>query len=1055
MLRAVLCVSTVMLFATNAFAQTRVTGKIVDASGNPIPGATVMVKGASIGTNANGSGSYTINAQSASSVLVFSFVGYETVEETVGSRTVIDVTLAEASVQLESVVSIGYGVRRKSDLTGAIASVDSEALVAKGTSSVMEALQGQIPGVIISQSSTRAGGGFSMQIRGQNSLAGGSPLYVVDGIVVDDINFINPADIERVDVMKDASSNAIYGSRGSNGVVQITTKQASSASKERISISYDGYVGFANPVRLPNYMNADEFWNYRLMCYTQFDRNPTTGDTRYYLRDSDINTAIISPTVVERYLDPSKQFDYLGEAFKPSFQQNHFLSLSGTSGNNSYTFSAGYTGEDGSYDNDWFKRVTVRGGYQTKIQDILTLGFQTNISYTVSEQGSRSAVRDLLRMVPFAQPRDEDGNLIPNPMSGSALNSVGYSGAQYSSQYNPYLDIENERYNVRNSHILTNVFADLALAEGLRFRTQFSPSIRSGRTGEYQGILTSVRNSIGTDAAAISRREFFDYTWDNSVNYTGSTGDHNYDATAVYSVYYSRFETAANAGEDLSVPSFHGISTATVFRPATANFRQSAMLSFIARVNYSYKSKYLLTLSNRWDGSSKLANKWDSFPSAAIGWRMNEEDFLKDANWLVNLKLRASYGYTGNNNINPYMTQTNLSSAKRWYGFGTSQAIGYGRGVLGNTELGWEKTREFNVGLDFAIFKGRISGTFDWYDKLSDGLLMNRILPIETGAPGSSDSSLDPVITDNVGSVRNRGIEVGLSTINVRNKNVNWTTNLTFTRNRNEIISLYGKKEDVIAERRFIGQPINVAYTYVYDGVVNAERARTDFVKRHGVSEGSAIVKDLNDNGVIDAGDRTITGTGFSDWVASFGSSLKVRNFDFSFNIYADFGRYVRSRYLAEALNFGERARAKIVVDHYVPENIDVAAGPSWYTAMTDKPALDLKPNTSGTFPYPYAPGNTTYFKTNDDDYQNGFVDASYVKVKNITLGYTLPKAWVEKAKLSHVRIYANVLNPFVFTKDGFMGFDPEWANSDYTGQSNNIGGAAMCIWQFGMNIKF
>jgi TonB-linked SusC/RagA family outer membrane protein len=1065
-----------MMFATVSYAQIRVSGRVADTDGNPLPGASVTVEGTSLGVMVDPQGSYSITVPDESTAITYMFLGYETVVETVGPRRIIDVVLSESSTSLDAVVAIGYGTRRVTDLTGSVGSVTSESIVARGAPSVMESLQGQIPGVNITQNSAVAGGGFQIQIRGQQTMGDANaqqPLYVVDGIVVSDINFLNPGDIERIDILKDASSAAIYGSRGSNGVVLVTTNQASS-SREAFSISYDGYYGIREVVRTDDFMNGDEWMKFRMYAYPTRARNADNSAT-YSITHENMTMALGGSRLVAMRWAEKDYYDVIGGAFPNTATQNHFLNLNGLSGNTSYTMSMGYTREEGSYEGNDFERVNIQGGLQTKALDIVTLGFQTNLSFVNNDRGSNQAVERLLRLNPFTPPYDSEGNLIPYPMNNTSpwIASAEVpivTGTAFSSEYNPLIDAANVVYNTRSYNVMANLFAEVSPVRGLKVKTQFSPMLRTARRGEYYGLLSDWSRTNGNHTqtrALVGRNMDFEYTWDNSIYYEwqSDNGEHRFDATGVYSVYFARDEETGAEGWNLSAPSFHGISSAKSLQPLTSDYGQTTMLSFIGRVNYSYKGKYLITATYRRDGSSRLGSghKWDGFPSVAVAWRVSEEPFLKNWNALYSAKLRASFGMTGNNRVAAYSTMTNLDDA-RYYGFGEISATGQPRGSVGNTALGWEKSRELDFGLDVSFFGGRLSGTFDWYDRLSTDLLMGMSVPVELGMRGNS-------ITSNVGSVRNRGIEVGLSGVIVNNRDWYWSAGLTFSRNRNRIVELYGKKEDVIAERRFIGQPINVAYTYVFDGIVDARRAVTDpLAVKHQLTEGMGIVKDLDGDGSITPKDRTITGSAFSDWMGSFTSSLSWRNLDFSFNIYADIGRYAVNRQLrSDAADYGDRGRIKLKLDYYVPEHINApdasAMRDNWYNALIAQgynlpahPMDVLQPNTDARWPSyngggTYAPRPNA--NANDiDDHQGTFQDLSFVKVKNITLGYTLPHAWASKIRLQKVRLYLNVLNPWCFTDKDFIGFDPEWATAELRGR-NALTGPAIRTWQFGLNVKF
>jgi TonB-linked SusC/RagA family outer membrane protein len=1029
---------------TNVVQQRRmVSGKVTDSKGQTLPGVTIVIQGTSQGTITATDGSYTLTNVPSDAVLIFSFVGMKTQEVVVGSKTEISLSLTEETIGLEEVVAIGYGVKKKTDLTGAVGSVDAKAMVAKGTQQVLEALQGQVPGVNISSISGRAGSGFAIQIRGQNSLIGGDPLYVVDGIVVDDISFLNPTDIDRVDILKDASSSAIYGSRGSNGVVQIITKQARSEDN-KITVSYDGSYGIKQIARLPDFMDGEEFWHFRLAAYVTGKTDPNTNMTDFSISEKNAYSAIVSPYVLQRVLN-NDYFDWVDAVFKNSAQQNHVVSLTGNSKNTSYAVFLGYSRDQGSFEGDKMDRFNIRSQFNSKIKNIATIGTQINMSFTDHDAGAENLVKDALLMNPMIHAYDEEGNLVNQPGIPSTLH-IPPGGNSMTSKFNPLVDIKNTINNSRQYHILANIYGELTPVKGLLLKTQFSPKLRIARKGEYYGLYTDMRFEDGSDQAILDKLENIDHTWDNSVVYTGKTDDHVYDGTFVFSTYQTRFEDSFTDVQDLAVPGFYNLGSASVINATGSSFIKSTMLSFIARFNYTYKGKYLITVSDRWDGSSKLAKKWESFPSIAVGWRLSEEEFIKNkVDWIDNLKLRVSYGYSGNNNIAAYATQA-IADQKTWYGFGKSDTelgLGMGPGGISNYALTWEKTHETNVGVDFGFLRGKISGSIDYYDKISDGLLMDRKLPVESGI-------LNAKIVDNVGSVNNKGIEVGLTTTNIKTKDVLWTTTYTYSCNKNKIVSLYGGKEDDLGNKWFIGHPVETAYQYIYDGVINAEMAQSKWAKDNKLTEGMATVKDISGpdgipDGLITPLDRTFTGSPFPKWIGSLNSALTIKNIDFSFNIYVNQGRYVASSFYENNMSVGGRQKYKLDLDYYVPENISISALPT-AAGFPENTTFELTPNTDAQLPRPNVAG--PYYDTENDDFQNGWADASFVKVKNITLGYTFPRVIVEKMKMTNLRMYVNVLNPFVFSD--YKGYDPEWADT-----SSKNDGPSMIIWQFGFNVKF
>lgn len=1041
-----------MLSAWELSAQERrISGVVKDAAGNPVQGVAVVAQGTNVGVVTGADGGYSINVPAGVKTLTFTFVGYETVEEDIGSKTRIDVVMKESVTQIESVVAIGYGVRKKTDLTGSVGSIEADEIVAKGTPQLMEALQGQVPGVNISASSSRAGSqSFSIMIRGKNSFDDTEPLYVVDGIVVDNIDYLNPNDVERVDVLKDASSTAIYGSRGSSGVILVTTKQAANVKKDDFSLTYDGSYGIKQIARTPEYMDNDDWFNYRLGAYLARGGSAADGET-FTLNSDGANALVVGKTSFQRYLN-GEWYDWKELGYKNSAQQSHTISISGNSGNTSYTGSLGYQNERGSYDHDEYNRANMRLGFDHKIKDIARVGIQTNLSMMTTELGAKRFIRDLRQANPLMYPWDEDGNVLLQPGGAAANGSL--TGNSFTNNISPLKNLENSQENLRSFRVMGNAYIEITPLKGLTLRSQFSPHFRYSRLGYYRGKETQDRNSAGTNQAYMYNREYLDYTWDNSITYAGQTGDHEYDATFVHSIYSARRESARAEGTNLGVENFYGLTSAGTAVPPEASYTDEKMVSFIGRINYGYKSRYLLTASLRADGSSKFPkDRWRYFPSVAVAWRMTEENFLRDVHWLSNLKLRFSFGYSGNNaNISPYESDVS-PNVRKYFGFGDELALGYGPNGIANYDLTWEKTREFNAGVDFGFLNNRIRGTIDVYDRLSDGLLMSMQLPTELGV-------YQNVMKANVSSINNRGIEIGLSTTNIRTKNFLWTTSFTFSHNKNAIREIFGKKEDFPENRWFIGQPVDVAYHYQYEGVVSREDAKTPWAQALNLREGQAKIKieEVRDAANQVTGyriaDRVIAGSADPQWIGNISSTFRYKNLDFSFNIYIDQGRYVASSFYQDVLDVGNRMRYKLNFDYYMPDEQNVTIGQfspeSGLNEMVPSGwRLPYQSNTSGTWPMPNNGG--TYFVItgdNSDNYPYKFADVSYVKVKNITLGYTLPQQWVKHVWMKSLRVYMNVINPFVFTD--YLGYDPEWASA-----GTNEDGPASVIWQFGISAKF
>ncbi|WP_170154434.1 TonB-dependent receptor [Mangrovibacterium diazotrophicum] len=1010
-----------------------VTGTVTDVNGLGLPGVTVVVKGTTNGMVTDFDGNYTLSNVAGDAILVFSFVGMQTQEVPVAGKSSISVVLEEETIGIEEVVAVGYGSMKKSDLTGSISSVSAERIASVGTSSVMGALQGASAGVDITTNSTRPGAGFSIQVRGQNSLNSGDPLYVVDGIIVDDIDFLNPSDIEKIDVLKDASSTAIYGSRGSNGVVIVQTKGASAA-KSKLSISYDGYYGVREITRIPDFMDGREWTDFRTSRYYTWDETNQT----YTLTSSNKTAVTQNSTIVNQALYDQKYTDWLGLGTKNGSQQNHYVNISGMAQDISYNIGAGYQKEEGNFLEEKMDKYVFKGSINHKASKYFSTGANFTMSHQIVNTGSQYGYRDLMRMPVVLPAYDEEGNLIEQPGIKASINGDG----NFTSSANPLIEIQSGSHETRRFDILGSAFVEVRPIEGLSIKSTFSPRFNRTRIGYYY----EANSNRSVSQAENDNQESFDWTWDNVVNYNRRFNvDHNLNFTFIQSAYKTRYEYLSIYAEDFAYDSgWYNMLGGTIGTGnSESGYSQTSMLSFAARANYDYAGKYMVTGTVRYDGSSKLADKWAAFPSAALGWRVSEEPFMQDVRWLSNLKARLSFGYSGNNNISAYSTmQTPNTDSTVYYDFDGTVVSGFGVGSPVNTALTWERTREWNFGFDFGLFNNKVNGAVDLYDKLSDGLLMSRTLTIESGVDD---------MTDNIGSVNNRGIEITVNTVNIENTDWRWTTSFTFASNRNAIRSLYGKKEDVVNEARFIDEPINVIYDYKVNGVYNyADWSAMSSDERSAMGAdrpGYARAIDTDKDGEMTTDDKVILGSIDPSWTGSVTSTLSYKKLDLSFNIYTRQGVFVNDRFLQE---FGpsansQRGRPKVNMDYYVPGGVPRAdwstfdiddSGQPWMTWTTSEENADAKMPLYGY---------TGNFYGSNGSYQ----DASFVKVRNITLGYTFDKTLISKAHLSYARIYLNILNPFTFTD--YVGWDPEYATT--TLQNGN--GPSTVTYQVGLNLKF
>jgi len=974
----------------------KVAGKVTDQSGASLPGVTVVVKGTTTGIITDANGNYSLANIPVDATLQFSFVGMKSQEITVGNKSAINVALEEETIGLEDVVVIGYGAVKKSDLTGSVGTVSSETLVAKGTTSAMGALQGTIPGVNIISTSAHPSGGYSIQIRGQNSIQQGNPLYVVDGVVTSDIDFLNPSDIGRIDVLKDASSTAIYGSRGSNGVILIQTKTASSASIAKMTVTYDAYYGLRKIARMPEFMDGREWIDYRTNAY--YSWNATTKN--YNLTPSNKPNILHNSALLNQRLYKEDYTDWISLGTRDGHQQNHYINISGTTKDISYNIGIGYQNIKGNFILESLDQYNVKISVIHKPSKYFQSGATANISQTNSNNGSQFGYRDILKMQGLFLAYDINGKIIEQPAVSASIMGDG----DFTSTGNPLLEINSGTQETRRYNIVASLFAQVSPIEGFNIKSTISPFFNRTRIGQYYGVVPSNRS---VDYASSSNSESFDYTWDNQISYDKTFGAHHINTTFINSVYSTRYENVRVAAENLPYKSYwYNIFSGTLKAgDCSSAYSETKILSFAGRANYDFKGKYLATATIRYDGSSKLAIKWATFPSFALAWHASEEEFLK-TDWLSNLKARFSFGYSGNNNgVNAYGTQLTPKTASNvYYDFNGTKVSGFAPGDPVNQKLTWEKTREIDFGIDYGFLRDRITGTIDIYDKLSEGLLMSRSLTLESGVNS---------MTDNIGSVSNKGIEFSLNSVNVRSKKFYWSTSLIFSYNKNAIVSLYDKKEDVIGEQHFIGEPINVIYDYKILGVwtqAEYDAGSSTYYTPAGkvayiAKPGEAKTLDASGNNTLGVEDKVILGSPDPKWTGSFTSTMRFKNFDFSFYFNTNLGVFLYDQFTVTYGYNTSRGTSKVKMDYYLPPNVPII---DWNNFSVDGDGnATAQWGTSGAghenSKYPiYRNINGAYYG-NNGNYQ----DASFVKVKNITFGYTFNKNFISK-----IGIFNDAFNP-------------------------------------------
>lgn len=999
-----------------------IEGKITDAAGLSLPGVNIQEKGTKNGTSTDFEGSFKINVTSNKAVLIISYLGFQTQEVSTAGKTKINVSLAEQSNSLNEVVVVGYGSVKKTDLTGSVSTISAATITERNTTSALEAIQGSTPGVQISSSSGRSGDGFKVVIRGNNSLVGSSPLYVVDGVPVDNIDFLNPQDIARMDVLKDASSAAIYGSRGASGVIIVTTKSGANV-KSGINVTFESSYGTKTAARMPKMMNGEEWWKFHQVAYMSATPATQTPAQLAALAGNQ------SPLLVSR-ANNGYNFDWADAVLKTGMTQNNYLNVTGRSDSGlSYNLGFGIQSDEGLIDNDGTDKYSFKLGLNHKINDKFTTGANVTIARVDTQLGSDLAMQDAFRLSPLMSPWaiDADGNERVGTLfflPGKLTYPNGSWAINKTSTVNPLMEIANSSQKEKTWQTVGNVFFQYQALKWLSFKTTFAAGIENTVTSAAYGAQTNAGVTLnGKNSASIKNYNNFNYTWDNQIDLKHTFAEvHDFSVLLLQSLYSNVDETSYlySNNQPFDVGSNNMGSGVQTSYNISSGYQKNTLSSYAVRLNYTFKDKYLLTASTRWDGSSVLSegNKWQSFPSVALGWKISKESFLANSTIISDLKLRASLGYTGNDNVAPYTSQA-LLNQQTFYANGANVVSGWQSENLANQDLTWEKTRELNFGLDFGFLQNRISGSVDVYDRLSDKLIYKQQLPAESGWKNTFA---------NVGSVSNKGVEVLLTTKNIKSEKVNWETTFTFTKNVNKLESIYNQdKVSDIGNKLILGSELNPNYNYVYNGVWQESEAA--LAASYGQAPGQARPKDLNGDGKFNQNDRTVIGNANPEWQGSLYSKLTVGNFDFNFSVLTSQGQTVLSTFHQNFADVSDRGRQKLAMDYFIP---------------TNGTGIQANANNTNPRPGPVATGAGAYWTSLFGYYR----DVSYVKIKNISLGYTLDSELLKRLKISNLRIYVNVLDPFVFTD--FDGYDPEWAASPF-----GVNRPASVTTQLGLSVKF
>ena len=944
-------------------------------TGAPLPGARVMVAGTELGADVASDGRYSIDAVPPGTYrLRARLIGHALMEMTgvvvtAGDTARADFRLAPLAVTLQEVVVVGYGTQARKDITGSVASVAGEDLQRTPKANAIDAIKGRVPGVDIVTTGNKPGDGISIRVRGERSLtASNDPLYVLDGIpMAGGIGDLNPNDIESIEILKDASATAIYGSRGASGVVLITTRQGKAGAT---TITYDTYGGVQQASRRMQMMNGPQFADFkREASRTVGKYQCPTGVAVCAAGDA----ALFWPVEIAS-LQAGLSTDWQDLVLQDGTQINNEVRVTGGDEKTRFALSGSQFNQRGIVKGQDFVRRSARLNFDHRLNPRLRVGTSTYVLRSDQHLGRGDGVySEALGNDPLGMPFDSAGNLIFKPTPDGQ-------------RVNPLSDVENQKDDRARTRVFGTLFADYNLTEHLNWRVNFGADLTFFRRGQFWGAQTQAMQGSGANATLQQNRTFA-YTLDNILTYRQSLGSaQRVEATLLYSIQRQQFEDqVTNAiGLPYEQQQYYDLGSAARVGPPSSNLTDWKLQSYMARINYALKDRYLLTLTSRVDGSSRLApgHKYQWFPSVALAWRLSEEDFIQRTHLFSDLKLRLSYGQTGNTAIDPYQTEGSLS--RTIYSFGDQPAVGYRPGSLVNPNLTWERTAQADAGLEFGLLNGRVYGSVDVYRSSTSELLMSRQL---AGTNGYSS------ILQNVGATRNTGAEISLSTELLRNwHGLAWTNQLTWATNRNRIVSLFGGTKDDVGNRWFIGYPIQVYYDNKFGGIWQLQDSV--LAKSFGRKPGDIRIVDVNGDGKIDANDRVILGTGFPDWTGSLTSRFDWKGLDLSVMAVARWGFMVNDQFRKDNNVLAGRYN-NLAVNYWTPTN------PS---------NTDPRPNVDQEFP----PFNSAL----------GFEDGSFVRVRSVTLGYSVPGARFGPFHGRSLRVYVTALDPLLFTD--FQGLDPE-----------------------------
>ncbi len=967
--------------AANNQQQKSVTGKVIDSSGAPLPGVSVVIKGTTNGIITDANGKYSLADVPANAILQFSFVGMKTQEVAVSGKSMISVTMVEETVGIEEVVAVGYGTQRKKDLTGSVAVVKTTDLKSLPVPSISDALQGRAAGVQVISSGI-PGTDAKFRIRGVGTINNSDPLIVIDGVpVASGMNQLNMDDIESLQVLKDASATAIYGSRGANGVVIVTTKRGTSGQSQ---LNFNYSYGVQQETNMVEMLNASQFASLHndILGNAGMIKNPTFANPESL----------------------GKGTNWIGSLIKSAPMQNYSMSYSNSGEKTNYYISGNYFDEQGIVSSTGFKRYTFQLNTDTKVNSKLRLGNSLTLNNDIKTSGDYN-IRNAMLALPTQPVFRENGSY-----SGPVAQPI-YDG----DIVNPIGSAKTVKNSTKGYNLIGNIFGELDIYKGLKFKSTFGlqANFWDSRTWspKYQWDTSKKENSY----LGQQYNKNLTWVWDNTFTYEYTSGKHRIGAMAGTSAQENRYNFINSSVQNFASDNTQQLSNGTQQPTVGGNTASWALFSYMGRVNYTFADKYLVTATVRRDGSSRFGegNKYGIFPSASLAWRISEEEFLKKFSFINDMKLRAGYGVTGNQEIGNYSFASALNTIK--YNFNNSIVSAVVPTVMPNQNVQWEEQQQMNIGFDATILNQRVDLTVDAYLKKTNKMLVPMSVPVSTGY---SDVYVPSI---NAGKMENKGIEVTVNTRNLTGK-LTWNSSLNVSFNQNKVLSIndtipmssgsIGLNQNLALIQA--GQPVNFFYGFKTDGIFQSQAE----VDSHAVqvpgndpynrtSAGDIRFVDLNHDGIINDKDRTYLGNPNPTVLFSFSNSFTFKGFDLSI-----FLQGIAGNKICNANRFWSEAMA--VAQNQTTETLNRWTGPGTSNSMPRAVFNDPNKNTRPSDRY--------------------IEDGSYLRIKNVTLGYTVPKFLMKKAQLTSARFYVSAQNLITFTK--YKGFDPEVGTS---GIDNNV----------------